>query len=440
MIGWVIRLSNLIGQSDGTFWVRLPAPLFHMATSPLLMGLAKRMIGRDAAPWVGVTFVTLPAVSLSSVLMSTDTIQLAFIAAAIIFFVRLTKAASVPAAIGLGLSLGLAFMTKYSVLFLLPGIAVAMLTMRSARISWRDTAIAGIVGAIVVAPNLWWNVTHGAATVRHTESIANWNVGSHKTHIDILDGAGFLAAQFGVVGPIVFAMMLLAGWRMIRGVPQGHDQHTEQQRLLAWLSLPCILLITIQAIFGDANANWGVPAYVAGTVLACAMMMGLPWWVMRSSLVINAVIAVLIPLLTVFPYTLRLPNGDLVMKRYVGRSAVSQFIAETAAKEKIDILVAGDRGILADLFYTLRDRPLTIYAKPRDGFPESYYEQMFPLPAATGGPVLYAATSILTCEGVPAEVVGRWAVPYGYRRGSIIYVQKVTPNCLMPATQALAMR
>jgi 4-amino-4-deoxy-L-arabinose transferase-like glycosyltransferase len=434
MIGWIIRLSNMIGHSDSTFWVRLPAPLFHMATALLMIPLAARTIGRDAAPWAGVTFVTLPAVSLSSVLMSTDTIQLTFLTVAIMLFVRLTKGASALAAIGLGLSLGLAFMTKYSVLFLLPGVFIAMLTIRSARISWRDTGIAAVVGGIVVAPNLWWNVTHGAVTVRHTESIANWNVGTHKAHLDILDGPGFLAAQFGVVGPIVFAMILWAGWRMIRG------RSGDREKLLVWLSLPCILLITVQAIFGDANANWGVPAYVAGTVLACGVMMILPWWVLRTSLVINAVVAVVIPLLTVFAYALKLPNGDLVMKRYVGRAAVSEFIAETAKKEKIGVIVAGDRGMLADLFYTLRGRPLTIYAKPRDGFPESYYEQTFSMPEAIGGPVLYASLAVATCEGVPAEVVGRWAVPYGYRRGQTVYVQKMTPNCLVPATQAVAMK
>lgn len=433
MIGWVIRLFNILGQSDATFWVRLPSPLFHMATALLLMLLAARMFGRETSAWTGVTFVTLPAVSLSSVLMSTDTIQLTFLAVAISLFVRLTRTSCAATAAGLGVALGLAFMTKYSVLFLLPGVGIAMLTIPSTRISVRDMAITAIVGAIIVAPNLWWNLTHGAATVKHTESIANWDSGG-GTKIDLLDGLGFFAAQFGVVGPIVFAMMLWPIRRMVAG------RSSDTEKLFVWLSLPCVALITLQAIFGSANANWAVPAYVAGTVLACSVMMTMPWWVMRTSLVIHLFVAIAIPVLTVVPFSLILPNGDLAMKRYVGRSTISQFVAETARTEKLDVIVARDRSILADIFYTLRDDGFALYAKPPAGFPDSYYEQTFPLPADMTGPVLYVATSLLTCEGKPVVPVAHWQIPEGYQKGRVLYLQKVEPDCLLPESNQSALR
>lgn len=433
MIGWVIRLFITLGQSDASFWVRLAAPLFHMATALLLMPIASRTTGWNAGPWAAITFVTLPAVSLSSALMSTDTIQLTFIAAAVLFFLRLTERSSIGSAVGLGLCLGLAFLTKYSVLFLLPGVGVAMLLMPGARIAWRDALLAGAVGAVVVAPNLWWNVLHKGITIQHTESIANWDSSSGKGGLDLMSGIGFLGAQFGVVGPIVFAAMLWALRRMATGA-----QRRPSEALLAWLSLPCVALLTAQAVFGGANANWAVPAYVAGTVLATGVMMAWPWPVMRTSLVINAIPVVLIPVVSVFPMAFKLPNGDLVLKRFVGRSVISDFAGTVGEQENVRVIVADNRPILGDLFYTLRGRGFSLHARPISGFPRNYYEQVFPLTAAAPSPVLYISEAKLLCQGEPAEVVARFAVPFGYRAGHIVNAYKVSPDCLLAPRAALA--
>jgi lipid A galacturonosyltransferase RgtD len=428
MIAWVIRLFNALAGSDRTFWIRLSAPLFHMTTALVLMRATRRIVGPEIEPWVGVTFITLPAVSLSSVLVSTDTIQILFISVAIWAFLGLNRRASVPEALILGVSLGLAFLTKYSVLFLLPGVAIAMITLPSARVGWRDVIIAAIAGAVVVAPNLWWNLSHDIATVRHTESIAHWDGGAKGVGVfaHLLSGLGFLAAQFGVVGPVVFLALLWAGWRMIRGAC------SPQEKLLVWLSLPVVLLIALQALFAKAYANWAVAAYAAGTILAVWMLKDTRRG-LTTSLVINIIPAILLPILTIFANDLTLPNGDLLMKRYVGRSAISLQIADVAAKAGSDIIVADNRDILADLFYTLKGKPFHVYARSFGGFPKSYYEQMFPLPPGTAAKVLYVATSPFECGNGAAELVTTWKPAFGYMKDKSLYAYSVSPGCLAPS-------
>ena len=423
MIAWVIRLFNTLSGSNDTFWVRLSAPLFHLGSGLVLMLATRRLLGDETAPWVGVTFVTLPAVSLSSVLVSTDTVQIFFISIALWAFFGLNRRRSAADAVVLGLSLGLAFMTKYSVLFLMPGVAVAMATLRSARVAWRDVFIAAIVGAIVVAPNLWWNLTHGAATVKHTQAIAHW--GDDKASpFDPLGALSFFGAQFGVVGPLVFLAILLGVVRMVRG------QCSESEKLLIWLSVPAVALITLQALFAKAYANWAVAAYPAGTILAVSELARLPRG-LRTSVIVNSIAAVVIPLLTVFAADLKLPNGELVMKRYMGRSAISLDVAGIAAQAGTDIVVAEDRDILGDLFYTLRDKPLHIYARDLGGFPTSYYEQTFPFPADTAAPaVLFIATEPFACDG--GELIRSWQPDSGYKRGRTLYAYRVPPRCLAP--------
>lgn len=432
MIAWVIRFFNAISGSDSTFWIRISAPLFHLATALMLICTTRRLFegeeGREVAPWAGVIFITLPAASLSAVLVSTDTIQILFVTIAIWAFLGLTKRSSVSEALILGISLGLAFMTKYSVLFLLPGVGIAMLTLRSARIAWRDVAIAAIAGAIVVAPNLWWNVTHDAATVKHTESIAQWSKAGGGTSLlkHVLNGLGFVGAQFGVVGPVVFYALLWATWRLIRG------RSDDREKLLFWLSMPVVALITLQALFAKAYANWAVCAYSAGTILAVWLLYRLTKKGLVTSLIIGAVVAVIIPVLTVFALEVKLPNGDLVMKRYVGHSIVSLEIADIATAAKLPDIVAQDRAVLADLFYTLKGKPFRIYARNFGGFPRNYYEQDFSLPVDVSGPVLFVDNDPIDCPEGQAELIKSWSPPFGDMKGETLYAYRVPASCLGP--------
>src|SRR4051794_27737321 len=118
MIAWVLRIFTEFAGSSDIYWLRLPGPLFHMATALLLMKTAKRFIGPEIEGWVGATYITLPAVALSSVFFSTDVVLLFFIAVALFAYFELTQRRSVGLALLMGLGVGLAFLSKYAVLFL----------------------------------------------------------------------------------------------------------------------------------------------------------------------------------------------------------------------------------------------------------------------------------------------------------------------------------
>ena len=67
-------------------------------------------------------------------------------------------------------------------------------------------ARASLIAAIVVAPNILWNIDNGLATFRHTGD----NIQGGGLAFDPLKGLEFVAAQFAVFGPVVFAVLLLA--------------------------------------------------------------------------------------------------------------------------------------------------------------------------------------------------------------------------------------
>lgn len=419
MIAWIIRAMTEISGSTSIFWIRLCGPLIHMATAFLLMKTAKRFVGPDIEGWTGATYITLPGVALSSVFFSTDVVLLFFLAAALFAYFGLTQQRSIGLALLLGIAFGCAFLSKYAILFVVPGGLIALILMPSARIAWRDFFISSAAAIAVASPNLWWNFTHDATTVKHTTSIAHWSALS----IDLRHGIEFVAAQFGVVGPIVFCAILWAVCRAIRGNSNPFE------RLLIWLSVPVILLITFQAVVAKAYANWAVTAYVAGTILA-VWLLHREWPKgLRISLAVNGFASIVFPLAAVFAHQLELPNGDEAMKRYLGRSAVSREAGDLARQSGLTDIVSDSRDILADMFHTLRNEPFRLYARPPAAAPENYYEQTFPLPNDVSEDVVFITTQPIDCAQA-SQAITSWKPADGYYRGKTIYAYKVSPRCL----------
>ncbi|WP_039843945.1 ArnT family glycosyltransferase [Rhizobium gallicum] len=422
MIAWFIRAMTEIAGSTDIFWVRLCGPLVHMATALLLMQFAKRVAGPEIEGWTGVIYITMPAVALSSVFFSTDVVLLFFMTIGLWAYFRLTEKRSGALALVMGVAFGCAFLSKYAILFIVPGGLIALLLVPAGRIAWRDFFISVAAALAVASPNLWWNVTHDATTVRHTEDIAKWD----QMQLNFGGALEFFAAQFGVVGPIVFFAMLWGTWRMLKG------KSGEKEKLLIWLSMPVVLLITLQAFVAKAEANWGVSAYVAGTILAVWVLTQLWPKGLRISLIVGGVASFLFPLATIFAHQLILPGGNEVMKRYLGRSEISREAGVLAKRAGLGIVVTDNRDFVADMFHTLRNEPLRIYSRPPAGFPDNYYEQNFALPADVQDQVLFVTRNELTCAASAPELVKSWQPADGYYRGRTINAYKAPASCLGP--------
>ena len=82
------------------------------------------------------------------------------------------------------------------------------------------------------------------------------------------------------------------------------------------------------ACLGEAQANWAVAAYFAGTVLAVRAWRSRPRWLV-ASFVINAVFCVALPLLVIFT-GLSFLDGKPLLDRQLGRAAMSQQIIALA--------------------------------------------------------------------------------------------------------------
>ncbi|HWU15857.1 MAG TPA: glycosyltransferase family 39 protein, partial [Caulobacter sp.] len=119
VIAWLIWATTRIG-GDAEAWLRIGSPLINAGTALVVSRIATRLYGAErGGSWVGAAaaaiFILMPGVQLSSVLITTDTPLLFFLALMIWACVTLPHAsarARVWMAAGMGAALGMAFLSK----------------------------------------------------------------------------------------------------------------------------------------------------------------------------------------------------------------------------------------------------------------------------------------------------------------------------------------
>lgn len=367
MIGWVIRAFVELAGSDAAFWVRLPAPLFHAATALILGAIAREHMGHRAAIVTALGYATMPVVAVGSTLISTDTVMFPFLALALWGYLRLTIEPTQRLAIFTGAMLGIAFLSKYAaVYYILCGGLVAVL-LPLERLRPRDYATILIAFLIAISPNILWNIVNGFSTVQHTMDNADW-VRDPSTRAGLnLGGLGsFFIAQFVVMGPVMFAALLVMSWQVFRGYL------TLVQATLLVFALPIILVVCVQALLSEAYANWAAAAYLAGSVAVMSWLVERPKW-LRASFWINGTISLVLPLMTIFAGSLSLNGDTLLFQRYAGLDEMSERIFTIAGEQDQTVIVASNRDILADLFYTGKGRGFELFSvRPLERAPHHY--------------------------------------------------------------------
>jgi len=420
LIAWVIRAVTDLAGSDAPFWVRMPGALCHGGTALVLAAAAARLWDGKVALWVALSYVTLPFTTVGSLLISTDTIMAPCYAAALYFWVRLVREGRARWAALAGAAIGLAFLAKYAAVYFLLGVALAAVFAPVARIGWRNALVLAVAFAVVAAPNVIWNLNHDLTTVSHTMDNVGWV--RSESLLAGLNPAGlaeFFFSQFGVFGPVLFGTYL---WSL-----RGAWREGGPGRALLFLSLPVLLIVCVQAFAEKAYANWAVATYFAGTLIAVRMLSQRAPGLLVLSLVLNGLIAIALPVLTI---TAPAPvwSGAPLMKRYLGRAELSGAIIAAAGEQGAGAILADDRDILADLFYTGAGAGVAFYAPRPEGRPHNYYEQTFPLPDVPGK-VLAVLGTAPVCNGATLVPVAQFDTEGGAYQGRSLAAYLLPEGC-----------
>ena len=414
LIAWVIRLATDACGAASVFCIRVSSPLIHTLTAGVVFLIGLRLYGPRTGFFAGLVYATLPGVSFSSGIISTDVPLLCFWALALLGLVGLLERRDAwwPVLL-IGLGLGLGLNAKYAMAYFLLSLAVYLIATPERRGLLKDGRlwVALAIGAAFILPNLYWNWTHSFATFSHTADNAKWG----GRLLNPGKGAEFLIGQLGVFGPVLFVALLAITWRAWKqGLP-------EADRLLLAFSLPVLVLIMVQAFVSRAHANWAATAYVAATVLVTATMLrelSLRW--LRGSLVLHLIVLVALGAATAMAGRVALPGVGDPFARTLGWAALGKEVEKRVAAgagggKRFAAVITDDRALSAELLYyarTLETSGTKLLAwRPPGAKPNDHFELTRPYVAGTPDPVL-----LVSVRQDPSDVLRHFAqvLPLGH--------------------------
>ena len=416
LIAWIIRsATELCGQGEAC--IRAPSAPLHAATAAVVFALGGQLYGMRTGFWSGLVYATLPGVSLSSTLISTDAPLLLFVALSLLALARFSVSASWRWGAMLGVGLGFGLLSKYAMIYFILGLALYAAWTSAGRALLKDARlyVALGIGAAMIAPNLIWNAHHGFATLNHTADNASWG----KSIFHPGEALEFLIGQLGVFGPLLFAALVAYCVQWLRD-PRWRARAGARERLLLAFSVPVLLLMTIQAVLSRANANWAAFAYVAATVLISSVLLrqGRRRF-FALSLGIHLCVALLIGVGGTLAGRVTLPGGFDPYARLLGWKALAEASAEKAREGHFAAIAINKRALAAELLYYLRDAAIPVVAMRGDGPPGDHFEMTRPLDATTPRPVLLVS---FDREGPPAsELIGAADIAAGHGKPRHIF-------------------
>src|SRR5215469_9362707 len=203
LVAWLIALTTgLFG--DGEFAVRLSAPLLHAAAAGFVYGIGARLYDRRVGFWSALAYATLPGVSLSAFIISTDAVLLPCWAAALYAFIRAREPGGGFWWLVVGIAAGLGLLAKYAMAYWLISAFGFVLLAPGERRHLRPLLGALVIALLIYLPNLWWNWSHGFVSYLHVRD--NAELTRDLLHpIALLE---FFASQFAVVGPLFFLALI----------------------------------------------------------------------------------------------------------------------------------------------------------------------------------------------------------------------------------------
>jgi 4-amino-4-deoxy-L-arabinose transferase-like glycosyltransferase len=433
LLAWTIAIAERICGS-GEACIRSPSPILHGGTALIAFGIARELYNERTAFWSCLVLAFGTGVVFSSRIISTDVPFLFLWSLALLAWLKLIRRPNIAWAAVLGVALGFGLLAKYAMVYFLLCAGIAAVFHQQARrlLRRRDILLALLIAVLIVFPNIFWNITNGLATFRHTAT----NVGGAGLRFTITGFFSFFFSQFAVAGPIVFGgfVVAMARWR--------RQTWTKSDIVLLAFSLPVVALVMIAAFVSNAYPNWMAPALVAMTILVTALLVRakqLRW--IYASIAIGAVVQLVFLVADAYADRLTIPflKKPDVYERTMGwrllGDKVTALARDSGAKS-----VAGERRYdVPSLLYYLRDggRPVTIWKS--GAVPKDHFELKFPLAGGTPEPVLL----ITPCPFEPrlrrqfagVEPLGTFAIRTGPTTAPVYHAFELTglPREIEPA-------
>ena len=432
----IAATTALFGDSE--LAIKCGAMAVYPLTTLMLYALARRLFDARIAFWTAVSFFTLPGVAFSSLIISTDVPLFLCWTCALYALHRAVAEDGWRWWLLLGVACGVGLLTKYTMgIFAVSTLLWFAITPGlRAQFAKPGPYLTAVVAALIFAPNLWWNHTHGWPTFQHTAEISNLESGPGLHWDELLE---FLSGQAAIMGPVLFVALLVL---IARIKPWWHSPHG---RFLACFTLPFLLVISAQALLGRANANWAAMTYAAGTLWVVAWLLQAN----RRAVVIAALVINLAAMVVAYHYHAiahatgrELTSKTDYYKRVQGWDVLGAQVADLLARNPGTRLLSNERDTISELSYYARPQSAgAVWWNPQ-GIINSHYALVTTMQGQGNHNFLFVtretalpagmADSFLSATRLPdldVPVVPGWSLNYRvWRLDGFIGYPMVTPS------------
>ncbi|MEP6609563.1 MAG: glycosyltransferase family 39 protein [Burkholderiaceae bacterium] len=355
---------------DGVVGVKAVSMLMYPLAAAAVFLLAARLFDARVAFWAATIFLLSLLSMWLGMAATTDAPLLAAWAVSLVAYQRAIETDRWRDWLLLGAALGLGMLAKYTMAVFVLGVALHMAVDPRARSRLRSTRLyaAGLVAVACAVPNWIWNAQNGFATLGHTADITLRQSG-RLGNGNLLET---IAAQGLIFGPLLG--LLLVG--LAFSVRQWWSDR--RYRLLLAFSIPLWVIVTLQSLRADANANWAAPAMLTASI-AMAAWATARWSTRTSRAVLTTALALNVALAAAlyhWPAVARSFNtqkwGD-PYQRMRGWDQVAERVRPFFMADRDLLLLADNRTVLAHLAYELRDlSPRLVRWNPRHEVTDHY--------------------------------------------------------------------
>ena len=304
------------------------AVLSVSATSLILYRLAFLLFDEEVAEKTIIIFLLIPITQATNFITSLDPLLMFFWALSLYLFWKWLNTKSLVLTVLLALTLGLGFLSKYSMILFLPSSFLVLLfsNHKNVLLNYKPYVIV-IIFCLLSLPIFMWNEEN------HWISLSfQWQHGTQSHHFNWHNVEMFLLGQLGDFNPIYGVALVIFSIRYYK------DYRREQLRFLL---IPTLIVLGVFGYFGLWNRsqpNWTMPAYLSATILLAYFFnkhrLSLTYW---AGILLN----LLVILFLKFPYFSpeRLDSVNPIIKFY-GYSEVIKNLENvlTDDEKKLQIL------------------------------------------------------------------------------------------------------
>jgi 4-amino-4-deoxy-L-arabinose transferase-like glycosyltransferase len=347
LIAYLIRLSTAGG--DTAVWLRLPALVLGVVGALLLFRLGRELFDERVAFLAVVLYQVTPALSGFGSFSTPDgPMYVAWMAALLLVWQAVNGK---PARWWLaGAAVGIGLLSKLYTVFFGVGILLYLALEDRAWLRRREPYLAALAAAAFLAPVLYWNWTHGWATLAFL-------LGARA---DLGAAPGRMAVVRLVTEHLPLALLMLPA--LLWAVPAAWARRGDRRfAYLLWTSLPAILVPVLLAPTGAARGHHPGPGYI-GLVLVVSALWPRAVGVLAAA---NAAIIVAFAAMLLVP---SLPPVPAAREFYGWPQAGARAAAEVRALGGGAVLVAARYQVAAQLAYHTGDAiPVLLLPHPGPG-------------------------------------------------------------------------